>query len=129
MNLELVNVTGCSTFRQVAQSNLLISRITLWPSHQHLSSSLMSLLMTADSSSIYIPDVSSSRQPSSLSNMLPLLGKAKTAALFWVCHPPLLYLEWAAWNQMAWWNGNTIIKATGEKSARAYFNTLLHQEV
>lgn len=129
MYLELVNVTGCCRFGQVALSNLLICRIPLWPSHQCWSPSLMSLLMTADSSTIYIyiPDVSSSRQPPSLSNMLVLLGKGTTAAFFWICHPPLLSLERMARNQMAWWNRNTITEATSGKRARAYFNFLLNE--
>lgn len=115
MYLELVNITGCSRFGQVPLSNLLICRIPLWPSHQRLSPSLMSLLMTADSSTIYIPDVLSSRQPPSLSNMLVLLGKGKTAAFFWICHAPLLSLERTARNQMAWWNRNTITRPPVEK--------------
>lgn len=123
MYLELVNITGCSRFGQVPLSNLLICRIPLWPSHQRLSPSLMSLLMTADSSTIYIPDVSSSRQHPSLSNMLVLLGNGKTAAFFWICHPPLLSFEWTHNKE----HNRTLTEATGGKRARAYFNILLEK--
>jgi len=63
--------------------------------------------------------------PSSLSNMLALLGNGKTAALSESA--VLLCYALNEWQEMKW--KNNYKSYTGDKSARAYFNILLHQEV